>query len=141
MFILDTDHLTIIQRRTEPAYSNLNFRLSRVSAEGIYTTIVSFEEQTRGWLALISRFKNVQQQIAAYQKLHRLLSFFSEIPVLDFDQAAAEQFARLRRAKLRIGSMDLKIASIALAQKATLLSCNLTDFRQVPELQVEDWST
>jgi tRNA(fMet)-specific endonuclease VapC len=38
-----------------------------------------------------------------------------------------------------IGSMDLKIASIALAHSATLLSANLRDFRQVPNLSVEDW--
>jgi tRNA(fMet)-specific endonuclease VapC len=38
-----------------------------------------------------------------------------------------------------IGTMDLKIASIALAHSATLLSANLRDFRQVPNLSVEDW--
>jgi tRNA(fMet)-specific endonuclease VapC len=35
--------------------------------------------------------------------------------------------------------MDLKIASIALVQDALLLSANLRDFQQVPELRVEDW--
>jgi tRNA(fMet)-specific endonuclease VapC len=35
--------------------------------------------------------------------------------------------------------MDLKIASIVLANQATLLSANLRDFQQVPGLQVEDW--
>jgi tRNA(fMet)-specific endonuclease VapC len=36
--------------------------------------------------------------------------------------------------------MDLKIAAIALAHKATLLSRNLRDFSRVPDLKVEDWS-
>jgi tRNA(fMet)-specific endonuclease VapC len=35
--------------------------------------------------------------------------------------------------------MDLKIASIVLAHDATLLSRNLRDFQQVPNLRVEDW--
>lgn len=35
--------------------------------------------------------------------------------------------------------MDLKIASIALSQDALVLSANLRDFEQVPNLQVEDW--
>ncbi|MEO5802504.1 MAG: type II toxin-antitoxin system VapC family toxin, partial [Verrucomicrobiota bacterium] len=40
---------------------------------------------------------------------------------------------------VRIGSMDLKIACIALAHDATLLTRNVNDFSQVPGLRVENW--
>jgi len=36
--------------------------------------------------------------------------------------------------------MDLKIAAIAIANDATLLSRNLRDFGKVPDLRVEDWT-
>jgi tRNA(fMet)-specific endonuclease VapC len=36
--------------------------------------------------------------------------------------------------------MDLRIAAIALANDALLLSKNLTDFLKVPGLQVADWT-
>ncbi len=140
MFVLDTDHLSIIQRRSNPAYSRICARLQGVSSREAYTTIVSFEEQMRGWLAVIGGFRRSGQEVAPYRQLHRLLSFFSEIPVLDFDDAAAEKLAQLRSAKVRVGSMDLKIAAITLVHGAVLLSRNLGDFRRVPDLEVEDWT-
>jgi predicted nucleic acid-binding protein len=35
--------------------------------------------------------------------------------------------------------MDLKIAAMALAYNALVLSANLRDLQQVPGLDVEDW--
>jgi tRNA(fMet)-specific endonuclease VapC len=45
----------------------------------------------------------------------------------------------LRNARVRIDTMDLKIASTALVRQALLLSANLRDFRKVPGLRVESW--
>lgn len=59
--------------------------------------------------------------------------------VLDYTEDAANQFEALRRSKLHVGSMDLKIAAIALSRDGLLLSSNLKDFLQVPDLRVEDW--
>jgi tRNA(fMet)-specific endonuclease VapC len=47
--------------------------------------------------------------------------------------------AALRHARIRVGTQDLRIASIALAHNALLVSANLQDFEQVPGLRVEDW--
>jgi tRNA(fMet)-specific endonuclease VapC len=67
--------------------------------------------------------------------------FRTGIPLLPFDNRAAAEFDRLRQSRIRIGTMDLKIAAIALANDATLLTRNLSDFRKVPGLRAEDWST
>jgi tRNA(fMet)-specific endonuclease VapC len=138
--ILDTDHLTVIQRRAEPAYSRLRARLSKFSSNAIQTTIISFEEQMRGWLALISRARNQPSEVKAYERLQALMRFFNEIPVLDYTEVAAVRFEDLKHSRLRVGSMDLKIASIALANDGLLLSSNLKDFSQVFNLRVEDWT-
>jgi hypothetical protein len=50
------------------------------------TTIVSIEEQRRGWLAVISRSRRLEQEIVAYRQLHALFSFFGNIPVEDWTQ-------------------------------------------------------
>lgn len=36
--------------------------------------------------------------------------------------------------------MDLRIAAVALTNDATLITGNLSDFRRVPGLRVEDWT-
>lgn len=139
MILLDTDVLSIVQRAAGPAYEQLVLRLDSADDE-VAVSIVSFEEQMRGWLAYIARAKSSKQQIEGYTKLHALLDDFSTRPVLDFDQRAASEFERLLRLRLRVGTMDLRIASVAFAHHALLLSKNLTDFRKVPGLLVEDWT-
>ena len=46
----------------------------------------------------------------------------------------------LQSNKIRIGTMVLKIASIAIANQAILVSRNIKDFEQVPDLTVQDWT-
>jgi tRNA(fMet)-specific endonuclease VapC len=91
-------------------------------------------------MAYLARTRSVAHQVEAYRRLLQHLDNYRRIPVLPFDEAAAVAFQQLRRARLRIGTMDLKIAAIAVSRDATLLSRNLADFRQVPGLQVEDWT-
>jgi tRNA(fMet)-specific endonuclease VapC len=69
-----------------------------------------------------------------------LFDDFHTRPVFDYDMGAAEEFQRLRKQRVRIGTMDLRIAAIALSQDALLISRNLTDLRKVPGLRVEDWT-
>ena len=78
--------------------------------------------------------------MTAHAKLLAHPSFFREIRVLPFGAGAAREFDRLRSSKLRVCTMDLKIAAIALASRATLLTRNRIDFGRVPGLAVEDWS-
>ncbi len=82
----------------------------------------------RGWLAVIAREKSALRQVVGYRELALLFAFYMEFEIVPFDEASARQFDDLRRQKLRIGSMDLKIAATAMANHALLLSANRTDF-------------
>lgn len=139
MIVLDTDHLSELQRRDSRRGVKLRERLEKQTDRRITTTVISIEEQLRGRLAVINESEAGIAQVLPYTRLTELLEFYAGWMILPFDQIAARQFRELRGAKIRIGTMDLKIASIALAHSATLLSANLRDFRQVPDLSVEDW--
>ena len=75
----------------------------------------------------------------SYERLQSTLVTTRHLRILPFDFAAVSTYQRLRDARLGIGTMDLRIASIVIATNATLLSRNLRDFVRVPKLKVEDW--
>jgi tRNA(fMet)-specific endonuclease VapC len=141
MILLDTDHLTVLAFPEHAQHGTLQSRMAAAQNETFATTVVSAEEQMRGWLAFINRVRAVEQQSTAYDRLAQLFRFFSQWTIVSFDTQAAQEFRALRKQKIRIGTMDLKIASIALVHNALLLSANLQDFQQVPGLRVENWLT
>jgi tRNA(fMet)-specific endonuclease VapC len=104
-----------------PEYGRLIGRLRPEDEESVYITIISVEEQTRGWLSFIARAKSIERQIKSYARLHTLLRDLRNRKVLDFNRSAAERFHELSRSRLRVGTMDLKIAAIALVNDAILL--------------------
>lgn len=65
---------------------------------------------------------------------------FSEINVLDFDSKAANVFVELKSQGVRVGTMDLRIAAIAIANNVTLLTRNTVNFERVVNLHFEDWT-
>lgn len=140
LIILDTDHLSLFQRKDSLESLRLTLKFTQNSQLKIATSIITFEEQTRGWLAILAKARSLEQQIQAYARLSGFVKNFREIAVLPFDEAAANEFARLKTLKLGVASMDLKIASIALANDALLLSRNLRDFEDIANLKVEDWT-
>lgn len=51
MFLLDTDHLTFLEHGRGVEADHLRARLAEVDDADVAVSIISFEEQTRGWLA------------------------------------------------------------------------------------------
>jgi tRNA(fMet)-specific endonuclease VapC len=140
MVILDTDLITLLSRRDNEASIRLGRRLEHLPNADIVTTIITYEEQMRGWLAFVAKARHLPDEIKAYDRLVVHVKFYRGIPTLPFNELAAIEFQRIRQHRIRIGTLDMKIAAIALSQKATLLSRNLRDFRQMPDLDVQDWS-
>ena len=74
-----------------------------------------------------------------------LEQFLSPLEVVAFDRAATMAYGSLRthleRRGLRIGAMDLLIAAHALSADVSLVTSNEREFRRVPALRVEHWTT
>ncbi|MBW4579388.1 MAG: type II toxin-antitoxin system VapC family toxin [Tildeniella nuda ZEHNDER 1965/U140] len=139
MYILDTDHLSVLDRGGVKA-QRLMQRLGSASSTHVAASIISYEEQTRGWLSYITKAQTIEQQVEAYKQLKRQLTNYCTIPVLEFDEQAAQKCQRLRKEYPRLGTMDLKIASVALVNQAILLTRNSADFSQITGLSIENWT-
>ncbi|HZT61114.1 MAG TPA: type II toxin-antitoxin system VapC family toxin [Pyrinomonadaceae bacterium] len=139
MYLLDTDHLTVLERGGEESRRLLS-RLENTEPDETAVTIITYEEQTRGWFAYLAKARSPEAVLKAYQLLHKHLETFCTIPVVEYDEKAAEAFRNLQGQRLLIGTMDLKIAAIAIARDATLLTRNLADFNQIHGLHAEDWT-
>lgn len=140
MLILDTDHMTVLERGGIASYS-LVLRLAQVPPSEIATTIISYEKQMRGWLSHVAQAKaNPQKIVTAYEFLRLHIETYQTARILDYDSYASTEFERLRQAGIRIATKDLRIAAICISVEATLLTRNLKHFEQVPGLNAEDWS-
>lgn len=136
-YILDTDHVTLFQH----SYPKISQRARTVGSSNIFVTTVTLEEQLRERLAGISRSATKPERLAvAYENLRKTLLYFCSVNLLNFDDAAYNCYQSLHQQKIRIGTQDLRIAAIALANQATLVTRNQQDFSKVSSLSLEDWT-
>jgi tRNA(fMet)-specific endonuclease VapC len=134
--ILDTDTLSLVQRRNEVVMNRLN----SLPAPQAATTIVTVEEQMRGWVAKIKKEKRLERLILIYESFQTVVLAYSQVPILPFDDKAVYHFQKLRYLQTRLGLRDLRIAAIALAFNGVLVTANVRHFRQIPGLAIEDWT-
>jgi tRNA(fMet)-specific endonuclease VapC len=139
MVLLDTDHMSLLERGGEEC-RRIQARIRIAHRDTVATTVISYEEQMRGWLGRIAQARTPERQIPTYRELQRQLRNYCAVVTVDYDEDAVSLYQKLRQAGIRIGTMDLKIAAIALSRNAVLLSRNLADFGKIPNLRVEDWS-
>ncbi len=139
-YLFDTDHISILQRQTGPEYAALIYQIADHAIDEISFSIVSFHEQVLGAHAFLSRARNPRDVVRGYRLLDEIIRGFSAAAILPFDDAASDVFDDLISRRVRVATMDLRIAAIALANKAVLLTRNVRDFGKVPGLTTEDWT-
>jgi tRNA(fMet)-specific endonuclease VapC len=136
LYIFDTDHVSLFQRG-QPAIAS---RVIEVSGHDLAVTIITYQEQLRGRLTIIHRLSDPSDLSTAYLRMHEMQKFYCALHILDFNPVAAVIFEKLRPTTRRIGTLDLRIASIVLAYGGVLVTRNTRDFAAIPDLRLEDWS-
>ncbi len=122
-YLLDSD-LAIYSMGGGPE-STLNMRLASCYPGDVAISAVSFAEVSLGtWNG-----KPPRQDV--------LDAFIRVIPILDFDEAAAREYARLPFRRPRI---DRLLAAHALSIGATVITSNEADFADTPGLRAENWT-
>jgi tRNA(fMet)-specific endonuclease VapC len=135
--VLDTNHYDELTQDS-PVGRNARRRIEEAQAD-VFISIISVQESVQGWLALINRKKSGRKQLHACARFQQSIEPLTKLAILPFDQTAVRILENLQRQRLRVGTMDLKIAAICLAHDALLLTRNLGDFENVPGLRVENW--
>lgn len=136
IYIFDTDHISLAQRQDEQVLANL----SRTPASEIAVTAVSVAEQFQGRLSAIRQARNEAEASRRFGYLVQTLDYFRPLQILAYDELAVRIFEQLRSERIRIGTQDLRIASIALKHKAIVVTRNERDFGRIPGLQLRNWS-
>jgi tRNA(fMet)-specific endonuclease VapC len=125
-YLLDTDHISFLQQRRSLEFARLTARIQQFKPADFALSVVSFHEQVLGAHSFINRAQTK--------------TGFAMAPVLPFDAKAIAVFEQLREQRVRVSTMDVRIAAIAMSHSLVLLTRNVSDFSKVPGLVMEDWT-
>ena len=130
MYLLDTDTSIFLLNRKHPSVEQ---KLRSLGRDDVGLSTITVAELHYGARHSVKKEANET----------RVRIFASSLQVFPFDEEAAVLFGATKEDLISrgemIGTMDLLIASVALAKEATLVTHNLREFQRIPALKCEDW--
>src|SRR5687768_2036750 len=88
-YLLDTDHISILQWKSEPEFTRLSAKLAQLPQEDYGLSVVSLHEQSIGCHTYINRATDAASLARGYQIFDHILATYSWENVVPFDAAAA----------------------------------------------------
>jgi tRNA(fMet)-specific endonuclease VapC len=136
-YLLDTETITLVQFGHAMVIRNLT---AHADTDRVLS-VVSFQEQMRGWVGRFGKLTATAQQADWYDRLvTRIFPVWRQFEMLAFPQPAIVRFEHLRSQRLNIGLMDLRLGAVALENSLIVVTRNARDFARIPGLRTEDWS-
>ena len=121
-YLLDTNCCIYLLSRTRPV---LERKVGRCAAGSVGISAIVAAELVLGFAEASARLQAMLDR------------FIGEFPVQPFNEEAARSYARV---PFRRGKLDRLVAAHALSLNATLVTNNVRDFADVPDLKVQNWT-
>ena len=118
-------------------------RAALIPAADQVIPIVAFEEVLRGRLDAIRRAQAGRIRLTierAYDLFRDALEDAEPFRFLPYTAGAEALFQQWRRARVRVGTQDLRIAAICLDHGATLATRNARDYARIPAFTFDVWT-
>jgi tRNA(fMet)-specific endonuclease VapC len=136
LYVLDTDTVQLLQDENPAVVGHV----LAIAAGDLAISVVTVEEQLSGWYTQLRQAKRPERLAWAYRRLAATVRFLSQVQIVDFDESAIRRCEQLKKRKIKVRTMDLRIAATVLERDAILVTRNVRDFQPVPGLRIEDWS-
>src|SRR5688500_463582 len=102
IYLLDTDHFSVWQRKTGTEYVRLSARLALHPRSDVGVSVVTFHEQVLGCHTYLLRSKIPADLVKGYERFYKLIGGFAASLVVPFDGAAAAVFGSLKASRVRL---------------------------------------
>ena len=136
IYVWDTDTFSWWLRGAEP----LVHRFAHLpDGDAVFVTAVTAFEVLRGRMVVAARAQGERQHAVALAAFVAALTALGRFRVLPYSIEDAERVAQLRTGRGTKGRCDLRIAAIALGASAVLVTRNVSHFKDLPGLAVENW--
>jgi len=130
-YMLDTDTCSYVMKRSNDAVLK---RLRTIPVSDVCISVITKSELLFG----------VEVSPRRRQDESALSAFLQYVEVLDFPEAAALHYAKIRASLktlgMMIGANDLFITAHARSLGMTLVTNNTREFARVPKLAIENWT-
>lgn len=128
MYLLDTNICIALLKGDRRAITRFN----RTFPQCYTSTIVTAE-----------LYKGVRCSQRIEENLEKLNQLTELLTIEAFDNAAAQEFGKIQQELRKLGrptgEFDMLIAAVVRSRQDILVTNNIRDFKNIPQLQLEDW--
>jgi tRNA(fMet)-specific endonuclease VapC len=136
MLIRDTDHISRFQRRDPPVTT----RVWATPALELATTVITGAEPWRGRVERVRRARSDAEVGRADPNVLATFFSFRTLTGIDVDEQAQTLFTRQRAQRRCMGTLDLRMAAMALSRDATHVTRNRHDCAGMPSRNMDEWA-
>ncbi len=136
--IIDTDTFSALFRNDANA-DRVRARMTMQTTGTVFLTEITAEETIRGALARIRAEETRGKLGGGYALLVELIQELAQYPFLPYDDAADQIYRSFSAAVKRTGSADCRIAAVAQANGAIVVTRNVRHYAAIPGTHFEDW--